>query len=658
MAATLRQRVSEWRMPPLAEATQTAEGRRRVVLYMYAVAAPIGIFATALLHEGSDWQAAVVKAVALAAVLAWAWLRASMSMAEWVVLLVVVPAVATASSAWIAGTQGDDAFVVAMVAITCIVAAIAERQIVIATALAQLAAFSVVQIHVQPGADAATTIVVAACWLALGGTVVMMIATNLRRSQAVQRAALSEAERLREEYQTLVEQMPAVICRFDVNRREMLYASPQVERLTGEPQSVWLGREGYARWSGSMIGASQPDWEQLGRRNIAWQNQYQWRRADGAVRWFRSITRIVAPGIVQSIVLDATEDVETEQRLALQERRYQALIEQMPMVTMRADGNGVVEYVSPQVESLLGMSREQFMASVNSERWLEMIHPADRAKVAEFVDLNRDAGTAVHELELRVRTQSGEYLDVLMRRARVDAPEAPSGRYFHSVAIDISDLRRAEERSRAALDKLVRASEEEQARLAIELHDDTVQVMIAVLLQLQRVQSELPALTSATQMLEGAIDRTRRLMFEIRPAVLERDGLAAMIARIARDGPWDTSQVDIAIGRQSETVEALCYRTLRELIVNARKHSGATRLRVTGSEVGDDLMFVVEDDGAGFEPEEELAAAGLHIGLSSVVERLRLAGGDVQIQSRPGRGTRVRVTLPSEPRPQAGAPAA
>src|SRR5262249_1758270 len=152
-----------------------------------------------------------------------------------------------------------------------------------------------------------------------------------------------------------------------------------------------------------------------------------------------------------------------------QERRYQALIEQMPMVTLRADGNGVVEYVSPQVETLLGMSRDQFMTTINSERWLEMIHPGDRAKVADFVDLNRDAGNAVHELELRVRTQSGEYLDVLMRRARVDAPEAPSGRYFHSVAIDISALRRAEERSRAALDKLVRASEEEQARLAIEL---------------------------------------------------------------------------------------------------------------------------------------------------------------------------------------------
>ena len=658
MAATLRQRVSEWRITPLAEATESPAGRRRMLLFLYAAGAPIGIIATALLHGHSDVPAALIKAALLAVVLAWAWVRRTMSMAEWVVLLVAVPAVTTASSAWIAGTHGDDAFVVAMVAITCIVAAIAQWQIVVATAIAQLGAFTIVQFHQQPDADAAATVAVAACWWVLGSAVVVAIATNLRTSQHNQRTALAEAERLRAEYQTLVEQMPAVVCRFDVNRREMLYASPQVERLTGEAQSSWLGKEGYARWSSSMIGGSQPDWELLGRRNIAWQNEYQWQRADGAVRWFRSITRIVAPGIVQSIVLDATEDIENEQRLALHEQRYQTLIEQMPMVTMRADGNGVVEYVSPQVEPLIGMTREQFMAAINSERWLEMVHPADRGKVAEFVDLNRDPGISVHELELRVRTHSGEYRDVLMRRARVEAPEAPSGRYYHSVAIDISDLRRAEERSRAALDKLVRASEEEQARLAIELHDDTVQVMIAVLLQIQRVQSEQPALQSAAEMLEGAIDRTRRLMFEIRPAVLEREGLAAMISRIARDGPWETSQVEIAIGRQSETVEALCYRTLRELIVNARKHSGATRLRVTGSESAGRLTFIVDDDGTGFDPEEELEAAGLHIGLASVVERLRLAGGDVQIQSRVGRGTRVRVTLPSEPRPQAGAPAA
>ena len=130
------------------------------------------------------------------------------------------------------------------------------------------------------------------------------------------------------------------------------------------------------------------------------------------------------------------------------------------------------------------------------------------------------------------------------------------------------------------------------------------------------------------------------------------------MSRIARDGPWESAQVEIAIGRQSETIEALCYRTLRELIVNARKHSGATLLRVIGTESAGRLTFIVEDDGAGFDADQEIEEADLHFGLSSVAERLRLAGGDVTIQSRPGRGTRARVTLPSEPRSQAGAPAA
>jgi PAS domain S-box-containing protein len=403
-----------------------------------------------------------------------------------------------------------------------------------------------------------------------------------------------------------------------------------------------------------MIGATRPDWEQLGRENIAWQNRYQWRRADGELRWFRSITRIVAPGVVQSIVFDATDDVEREQELAFEQRRYQTLVEQMPMVTLRADGSGVVEYVSPQIEELFGTSQEQFIREINSPNWLEMIHPADRKRVADFVDLAHDRGDEVHELELRVQT-GADYRDVLLRRARIDAPETESGHYFHSVVIDISALRQAEARSRAAVDQLVRASEEEQARLAVELHDDTLQVMIAVLLQLQRVQPELPTLVSAAEMLEGAIDRTRRLMFEIRPAALEREGLAAMISRVARDGPWLSAQVDITIERQSPTVEALCYRSLRELIVNARKHSQARMLRVSGHESHGQLAFTVADDGVGFDTAQAMDGSDFHVGLATVVERLRLAGGDVEIVSSTGTGTEIWMTLPAEPRTEAGA---
>jgi PAS domain S-box-containing protein len=655
MAATLRERAGGWRRLVMDEGTRDPQGRRRVVLLLYLLLSPIGIAASLALGARGGYGPVIAKALVLLAAICWLLVRRTLTRVEWIVLVALVPAFICASSAWMAGPHADDAFIVSMVALTCIIAAIADWPVVVATVVLQLCGFAIVQFHQESDLHALATTLVAAVGLPLASGLILAVATDLRSSRAQLQTTLADAETVREQYRTLVEQMPAVICRFDVNRRVMLYTSPQIEWLTGEPASSWVGAEGYARWSSSMIGATQPDWEQLGRENLAWQNRYQWRRADGELRWFRSITRIVAPGVVQSIVFDATDDVERDQELAFEQRRYQTLVEQMPMVTLRADGDGVVEYVSPQIEELFGTTREQFLREINSEDWLEMIHPADRKRVADFVDLARDRGSEMHELELRVQTSAGEYRDVLLRRARVNAPETESGHYFHSVVIDISALRQAEARSRAAVDQLVRASEEEQARLAVELHDDTLQVMIAVLLQLQRVQPKLPMLVSAAEMLEGAIDRTRRLMFEIRPAALEREGLAAMISRVARDGPWLSARVDIAIERQSQTVEALCYRSLRELIVNARKHSQARTLRVTGHDSGGQLAFSVADDGVGFDTDRPMDGSDFHVGLATVVERLRLAGGDVEIVSSNGAGTEIRMTLPAEPRVRAGA---
>ena len=129
-------------------------------------------------------------------------------------------------------------------------------------------------------------------------------------------------------------------------------------------------------------------------------------------------------------------------------------------------------------------------------------------------------------------------------------------------------------------------------------------------------------------MLEGAIERTRRLMFELRPEVLDREGLGAAMVLVTRGGPWTKVEIDIAVSRQSDTIEALCYRTLRELVINSRKHSNARNLWIAGREAGGRLELVVRGR------RRRLRAAGravrpdadLHIGLRTVVERVRLAG--------------------------------
>jgi len=648
-----RELVGGWSRAILV--SRDSAGRRRAALALYLVLAPMAVVLSVVVGTGGHGIAPILaKAAVLAAALVWIWRRSELSQFEWFVLLGVIPAISTTSTALLAGPDRATASVLAMGVYPCITAIVCGGPIVFVATVLQLVGLSIVQFHQQTVEVAVSSVALATV---LFGLAVYIIFSTARQSE-VKSAELEQAvvrtENLSRENQTLIDQLPGAIFRFDVLRREMLYVSPQVERLTGEPPERWMGSDGYARWSSSMVNPTQPDWERLGRAGRPWQNEYQWRRPDGELRTFRSITRIVAPNVVQSLVMDATEEAAREQALQVEQQRYRTLVEQMPAVTLRASADGVLEYASPQVQEQFGLSPAEFLAAANAPNWLDEIHPDDRERVAGFYSAERQTGS-LSEIEMRIRGADDGYRTVLVRRAKLDDPEV--GAYFHSVLVDVTDLRAAEARSRQALAALVRASEEEQARLAVELHDDTVQVLTAVLLQLHRVQRDSPVISEAATMLEGAIERTRRLMFELRPEVLEREGVGAALARVTRDGPWSSAEINLAIPRQSDTVEALCYRTLRELVINARKHSNANSLRITGREVDGRLQLSVEDDGEGFEPLEALTDddSELHIGLRTVVERVRMAGGEVEVTSSPGSGTRVEVMLPADPREAAPA---
>jgi PAS domain S-box-containing protein len=468
--------------------------------------------------------------------------------------------------------------------------------------------------------------------------------------QSVLQDATDEIQ-ARRERERLIEQMPGAIMRFDITRREILFASQQVEALTGRSASWWIGAQGFARWTAGMIDLIQPDWERLGVAGDSWTNQYRWLRPDLEERVFRSVNKVVEPGLIQAVVFDATAQVTTEQALTAEQARYRTLIEQLPMATFQSSADGRTEYVSPQITEMLGYGREEVVELLNGEGWLELVHPADRAAAIASVEALARGGPDHDEIELRVRSRWGEYRHLLTRRAVVRPPGQEP--YVHAVAIDITDLRAAEARSREALAALVRAGEDQQARLAVELHDDTIQALTAVQLQLERLDSRSDVThRELVEMLQGVIERTRRLMFELRPQLLEQDGLQAMLTEIVRHGPWTSSAVEVSVPRQSDVIEALAYRALRELVLNARKHSRAERLTVTGSQRDGILSFAVVDDGVGFDPADTLRErpTGMHLGLTTVVERVKLAGGVVSIQSAPGAGTRIEFSLPAEPR--------
>ena len=241
--------------------------------------------------------------------------------------------------------------------------------------------------------------------------------------------------------------------------------------------------------------------------------------------------------------------------------------------------------------------------------------------------------------------------------------------------LDVSDrlsveraLAVSEQRRREILASMLQAEEVERSRIATELHDDTVQVRAASLMALDRAalvatkagnERLASALGLARATLEEATDRTRRLMFELRPAVLHDHGLVAAMRLLAGQIAQEvgaTSQVVGPDSRYDLAVEELVYRSAQEALANVRKHARPGTITVRIAERAGMLESEVADDGCGFDPEDVVSRpdAALHLGLDSMVERVRAAGGEVTIHSEPGAGTRVRFAVPARIDPPSG----
>ena len=224
-------------------------------------------------------------------------------------------------------------------------------------------------------------------------------------------------------------------------------------------------------------------------------------------------------------------------------------------------------------------------------------------------------------------------------------------------------LAESEQRRREILASMLQAEEVERSRIATELHDDTVQVMAAALLSLDRVSlvaaragSErlAAAVAVARATLEEATDRTRRLMFELRPAVLHDHGLLeamrVLVEQVARE-VGARGEVAGTRARYDLAVEELVYRSAQEALANVRKHAEPRTISVTIGERAGMIESEIRDDGCGFDVADVRSrpSAALHLGLDTMIERVRAAGGEIAIDSAPGAGTSVRFTVPAEP---------
>jgi signal transduction histidine kinase len=212
---------------------------------------------------------------------------------------------------------------------------------------------------------------------------------------------------------------------------------------------------------------------------------------------------------------------------------------------------------------------------------------------------------------------------------------------------------------------VLRATEQERLRLAADLHDGPVQELTALRYSLNRARTrvqrgqheEAEALLAGLEVdLATGIGGLRRLMSELRPAVLDEQGLEAALLNQARAFEAASGVAcDIRSGldaRLAPELETVLYRVTQESLNNIGKHARASRVTVSLATENGGVRLSIHDDGVGFDPlaARELVGDG-HFGLAGMRERVEMVGGRLVVDSVPGEGTTVDVRMTSQPAP-------
>jgi PAS domain S-box-containing protein len=289
--------------------------------------------------------------------------------------------------------------------------------------------------------------------------------------------------------------------------------------------------------------------------------------------------------------------------------------------------------------------------------FLARVHPEDRSRaeraindeasglevVADYRIVLPD-GTIKHirSISQPVKNRLGEVVEVV------------------GTTVDITERKLAEEALSTVSRKLIEAQEQERSRIARELHDDINQRLGLLGSALGRLEHDLPVteielgqrLGQASQMIKDLSNDVQDLSRQLHSPKLELLGLASAAAGFCREL---SDQKGVEIDFYSENVpneltlevSLPLYRVLQEALQNSIKHSGSRTIQVSLKGEANEIELAVHDSGVGFEYEEAIKGRGL--GLTSMIERLKIANGRLSIDSDPQRGTTLRARVPLGP---------
>ena len=361
--------------------------------------------------------------------------------------------------------------------------------------------------------------------------------------------------------------------------------------------------------------------------------------------------------------------------LRASELRYRRLFESAKDGILILDAEtGMIVDVNPFLVELLGLSREAFLDKKVWELGFLKDIAANETKFAEL-----RAREQIRYEDLPLKTVDGRPIAVefVSNVYRVNG-----NRVIQCNIRDITERKRQEEELRRAKDELEQrvrerteelalragqlqalageltlAEQRERKRLAKVLHDHIQQLLVAAKFQVATLgrggnDSDKQAVREAEGMIDECIAASRSLTAELSPYVLHESGLTAGLKWLAS---WMADKQGFSVDLEMESTrplpdatKILLYESVRELLFNALKHSHTRSARVSLGTVDGSLRLGVSDQGVGFDPYTISLAgkSGRGFGLFSIQERLELIGGQFEIASAPGKGSRFVLSVP------------
>jgi len=319
-----------------------------------------------------------------------------------------------------------------------------------------------------------------------------------------------------------------------------------------------------------------------------------------------------------------------------------------------AGTDGYFKRLNPAWEKTLGYS----LAELLNEPFSNFIHPDDRAATAAEV-AKLAAGQEVVFFENRYRSKDGSY-----RWLRWTGAPFTESQHIYAAARDVTESKLADEKLLAEeklLRQLLDLHERERRLIAYEIHDGFLQYSVGAKMLIEAVAHEMHASDDAPLeefeavecLLDKAVTEGREMIGNLRPLILDEQGIVGvinyLIAERKKRGKTEFAfSHDVTFDRLHPLLEGTLFRIVQEALNNIGRHSQAERAEIRLSEGADQVHLEISDDGVGFDFHQVPES---HFGLRSIMERARLFKGTAAINSSPGRGTRIAVSLPITPKP-------